>query len=95
MNSIQWGVFHQDNASPHTAVVAHRALQIFGILLWPARSLDLSPTEHVWDIIGRQLQHHPQPALTVPVLTHMWPRKPSGMGIRSWLALSRVRAQST
>ncbi|GBM47362.1 hypothetical protein AVEN_66109-1 [Araneus ventricosus] len=32
-----------------------------------ARSPDLSPIEHVWDIIGRQLQS-PQPALTVPVL---------------------------
>ncbi|GFU86032.1 transposable element Tcb2 transposase [Trichonephila clavipes] len=28
-----------------------------------------SPTKHVWDIIRRQLQHHPQLALTVPVLT--------------------------
>ncbi|GBN12953.1 hypothetical protein AVEN_165565-1 [Araneus ventricosus] len=39
------------------------------MLLWPARSPDLSPIEHAWDIIGRQLQHHPQSALTVPVLT--------------------------
>ncbi|GBN30119.1 hypothetical protein AVEN_174379-1, partial [Araneus ventricosus] len=36
---------------------------------WPARSPDLSAIEHVWDIIVRQLQRHPQPALTVPVLT--------------------------
>ncbi|GBN55558.1 hypothetical protein AVEN_75078-1 [Araneus ventricosus] len=35
----------------------------------PARSRDLSPIEHVWEIIGRQLQLHPQQALTVPVLT--------------------------
>ncbi|GBN18149.1 hypothetical protein AVEN_191706-1 [Araneus ventricosus] len=39
------------------------------MLPWPARSTDLSPIEHVWDIIGRQRQRHPQPALTVPVLT--------------------------
>ncbi|GBM25673.1 hypothetical protein AVEN_207448-1 [Araneus ventricosus] len=39
------------------------------MLPWPARSPELSPIEHVWDIIGQQLQHHPQPALTIPVLT--------------------------
>ncbi|GFU55402.1 transposable element Tcb2 transposase [Trichonephila clavipes] len=39
------------------------------MLPWRERSLDLSPIEHVWDIIERQLQHHPHPAMTVPVLT--------------------------
>ncbi|GFW06417.1 uncharacterized protein TNCV_2187521 [Trichonephila clavipes] len=39
------------------------------ILPWPVRSPDLSPIEHVCNITGRQLQHHPQPALAVPVLT--------------------------
>ncbi|GBN74691.1 hypothetical protein AVEN_204936-1 [Araneus ventricosus] len=76
MNSIQGGVFQQDNARPHTAVVTQHALQSVDVLPWPAKSPDLSPIEHVWDIIGRQLQRHPQPALTVPVLTdqvqHAW-----------------------
>ncbi|GFW26186.1 transposable element Tc1 transposase [Trichonephila clavipes] len=35
----------------------------------PARSPDLSPIEPAGDIIGQQLQHHPYPALTVPVFT--------------------------
>ncbi|GBN66272.1 hypothetical protein AVEN_232779-1 [Araneus ventricosus] len=39
------------------------------MLSWPARSPDISPIEHVRVIIGRQLQRHPQTALTVPVLT--------------------------
>ncbi|GBL96688.1 hypothetical protein AVEN_111833-1 [Araneus ventricosus] len=39
------------------------------MLPWPARRPDLSAIEHVWDIIGRKLQRHPQPALTVSVLT--------------------------
>ncbi|GBN73540.1 hypothetical protein AVEN_199945-1 [Araneus ventricosus] len=69
MSSIQGGIFQQDNARPHTAAVSQRALQGVDILPWPARSPDLSPIEHVWDIIGRQLQHHPLPAQTVPVLT--------------------------
>ncbi|GBM14848.1 hypothetical protein AVEN_253182-1 [Araneus ventricosus] len=69
MSSIQGGIFQQDNARPHTAAVSQRALQCVDILPWPARSPDLSPIEHLWDIIGRQLQHHPLPAQTVPVLT--------------------------
>ncbi|GBM06668.1 hypothetical protein AVEN_190884-1 [Araneus ventricosus] len=38
------------------------------MLPWPARSPDLSPIEHAWDIIGRQLHRQLQPALTVPAL---------------------------
>ncbi|GBM16361.1 hypothetical protein AVEN_28321-1 [Araneus ventricosus] len=69
MNSIQWGVFQQDNTRPHTAVVTQYTLQSVYMLPWPARSPDISPIEHVWDVIGRQLQRHLQPALTVPILT--------------------------
>ncbi|GFU10725.1 uncharacterized protein TNCV_262391 [Trichonephila clavipes] len=39
------------------------------MLPWPARSPYLSLIENVWDIIGQPLQHHPQPGLTVSVLT--------------------------
>ncbi|GBM13950.1 hypothetical protein AVEN_152379-1 [Araneus ventricosus] len=44
------------------------------MLPWPCAfrhvaSPDLSPIEHVCNITGRQIQRHPQPALTVPVLT--------------------------
>ncbi|GFV40526.1 uncharacterized protein TNCV_2500531 [Trichonephila clavipes] len=38
-----------------------------GMLPWSTRLTDLSPIEHVWDIIERQLQTHPKPALTVPL----------------------------
>ncbi|XP_068081357.1 protein GVQW3-like [Anabrus simplex] len=67
MNSIPGGVFQQDDARPHAAVVTQRALNSFDIVPWPARSPDLTPIEHVSGIIGRQLQRHPQPALTVPI----------------------------
>ncbi|GFS87063.1 hypothetical protein TNCV_798041 [Trichonephila clavipes] len=51
------------DARPHTAV----ALQSVEMLPWPERSSDLSPIEHVRDII--ELQHHSQRSLTVPVET--------------------------
>ncbi|GBM37781.1 hypothetical protein AVEN_25892-1 [Araneus ventricosus] len=63
------GVFQQNNARPNTAVVTQHILQSVDMLPWPARSPDLSPIEHVWDINGRQFHRHPKPALTVPVLT--------------------------
>ncbi|GBN99014.1 hypothetical protein AVEN_29717-1, partial [Araneus ventricosus] len=47
MNSIQGGVFEQDNASPYTAVVIQHALQSVDMLPWSTRSPDLSPIEHV------------------------------------------------
>ena len=48
--------FQQDNACPHTAQVSHNCLRAVDTIPWPARSPDLSPIEHVWDQIGRQLQ---------------------------------------
>ncbi|GBN61048.1 hypothetical protein AVEN_131412-1 [Araneus ventricosus] len=51
-----------DNTRPHTVVVTQHALHSVYMLPWPARSPDLSPIDHVWDIIGRQLQRHSQPA---------------------------------
>ncbi|GFU44232.1 uncharacterized protein TNCV_367731 [Trichonephila clavipes] len=67
-----WGCFSNTTRitlAPHTTVVTQRALQSVGMLPWLARSPDLSVIEHVWDIIGLQLQHYPQPALAALVLT--------------------------
>ncbi|GFW86638.1 transposable element Tcb2 transposase [Trichonephila clavipes] len=47
--------FQQGNARPHTARVAQDFLRHFQTLPWPARSPDLSPVEHAWDQIKRQM----------------------------------------
>ncbi|GFV68115.1 transposable element Tc1 transposase [Trichonephila clavipes] len=45
----------QDNARPHTALVAMNCLTACQTLLLPARSPNLFPIEHVWDMMGRRL----------------------------------------
>ncbi|GFX24627.1 transposable element Tcb2 transposase [Trichonephila clavipes] len=47
LNGLPGAIFQQDNGHPHTERVAQDFLRHFQTLLWPARSLDLSPVEHV------------------------------------------------
>ena len=55
-------IFQQDNARPHTARISTDFINNQNIwnLPWPARSPDLSPIEHVCDILGRNVRsrHH-------------------------------------
>ncbi|GFS59981.1 transposable element Tc1 transposase [Trichonephila clavipes] len=46
-------IFQQDNARPHTSRVAMNLRTACQTFPWLARSPDLSPIEHVWDIMGR------------------------------------------
>ncbi|GFV64053.1 transposable element Tcb1 transposase [Trichonephila clavipes] len=55
LNGLPGAIFQQDNARPHTARVAEDFLRHFQTLAWPARSTDLSPVEHVWDQLKRQM----------------------------------------
>ncbi|GFV48181.1 DDE_3 domain-containing protein [Trichonephila clavipes] len=55
LNGLPGAIFQQDNARPHTARVAQHFLRHFQTLPWPARSPDLSPVEHVWDQLKRQM----------------------------------------
>ncbi|CAH1992240.1 unnamed protein product [Acanthoscelides obtectus] len=55
--NAQHPTFQQDNARPHVARVTIDFFQHNDVTLlpWPPRSPDLSPIEHVWDMMGRRL----------------------------------------
>ncbi|GFW00627.1 transposable element Tcb2 transposase [Trichonephila clavipes] len=55
LNDLPEAIFQQDNARPHTARVAQDFLHHFQTLPWLVRSHDLSPVEHVWDQLKRQM----------------------------------------
>ncbi|GFU52084.1 DDE_3 domain-containing protein [Trichonephila clavipes] len=55
LNGLQGAIFQQDNARPHAARVAQDLLRHFQNIPSPAHSPDLSPVEHVWDQLKRQM----------------------------------------
>ncbi|UYV75616.1 hypothetical protein LAZ67_13000750 [Cordylochernes scorpioides] len=61
LQGVPNALYQQDKARPHTARISQQALQDVQMLPWPPYSPDLSPIEHVWDIIGRRLHALPQP----------------------------------
>ncbi|GFV43139.1 transposable element Tc1 transposase [Trichonephila clavipes] len=55
LNGLPGAIFQQDNARPHTARVAQDFVRHLQTIRWPARSPDLSPVDHVWDQLKRQM----------------------------------------
>ncbi|GFT66248.1 transposable element Tc1 transposase [Trichonephila clavipes] len=55
LNGLPGAIFQQDHARPHTARVVQDFLRHFQTFPWPARSPDLSPVEHAWDQLKRQM----------------------------------------
>ncbi|GFW53224.1 transposable element Tc1 transposase [Trichonephila clavipes] len=56
LNGLPGAIFQQDNGRSHRARVAQDFLSHFQTLPWPpTHSPDLSPVEHVWDQLKRQM----------------------------------------
>ena len=65
-------IFQQDNATPHVAYCVLIFLDTQGIqlLLWPIRSLDLSPTENISSWAAERLAHHPSQIYAADEVRH-------------------------
>ena len=64
-------IFQDDNVRAHRSrlVTAHMQQRNITTMPWPALSPDLSPIEHVWDIMGRRLRRRQRQSTNLDELT--------------------------
>ncbi|CAH1971392.1 unnamed protein product [Acanthoscelides obtectus] len=70
LDTLAGTTFQQDNSRPHVARVTIDFFQHNDVTLlsWPPRSPDLSPIEHVWDMMGTRLLNLQRPPQTLEAL---------------------------
>lgn len=92
-------VFQQDNARPHTARLTTHYLQAnnVNVMEWPSKSPDLSPIEHVWDLLDRRVRQRPVQPQTLRqlqmALVQEWNNIPMNV-IRRYLRSMRRRCRA-
>ncbi|GFV81791.1 transposable element Tcb2 transposase [Trichonephila clavipes] len=72
---IRWlpgAVFQQNNVRPHKARVSQDCLRTVTTLPWLARSSVLAPIEHIWDHLGRRVEHQTSLNELVASLQQIW-----------------------
>nr|KAG5707944.1 hypothetical protein BaRGS_031675 [Batillaria attramentaria] len=89
-------ILMDDNARPHTARIVDQYLEEES-MEWPARSPDLNPVEHVWDMIGRAVHARVNPTRTLvqlgQALQQEWDQIPQ-QTIRNLICSMRRRCQA-
>jgi hypothetical protein len=82
LNGLQNPTFQQDNARFHTASVTRQFFDRIQVTLlpWSSGFLDLSPIEHVWDMIGVNIGNLQRPPNTLveirPRIQEIWDEIP-------------------
>nr|KAG5695939.1 hypothetical protein BaRGS_017520 [Batillaria attramentaria] len=92
-------ILMDDNARPHSARIVDQYLEeeSMELMEWPARSPDLNPIEHVWDMIGRAVRARVNPPRTLAqlgqALQQEWDQIPQ-QTIRNLICSMRRRCQA-
>ncbi|GFU35863.1 transposable element Tcb2 transposase [Trichonephila clavipes] len=70
LQGILGAIFQQDNAHPHVTKTVRDfcSAQDMQLLPWPAYLPDMSPIEHVWNLVGWHLARDPCPAASIDEL---------------------------
>ena len=79
---LRGDIYQHDNARPHTARIIQNVIGV-NVLPWPVCSQDMSPVQHLWNVMGHRFRHphpparkylgHPKIMATYPTWPHLTP----------------------